>query len=80
MPATRSHGMGQDIDPWSPIVTRPVLRWPDKARVALAVIVNLEHWDWEVPANMPPPVRPMGGTEGLWTGNPPDNRFRDIGS
>jgi hypothetical protein len=25
-------------------------RWPDNARVALAVIVNLEHWDWEVPA------------------------------
>src|ERR1700687_4670241 len=50
MPAKRSYGMDQGFYPWSPIVTRPVLRWPDNARVALAVIVNLEHWDWEVPA------------------------------
>jgi hypothetical protein len=48
MPARRTHGMDQDFYRWSPIVTRPVLRWPDGARVALAVIVNLEHWDWEV--------------------------------
>jgi hypothetical protein len=25
--------------------------------VALAVIVNLEHWDWEVPADTPLAVR-----------------------
>ena len=50
MPAKRTFGMDQDFYPWSPIVSRPVLRWPDNARVALAVIVNLEHWDWEVPA------------------------------
>jgi allantoinase len=79
MPASRSHGMDQDFYPWSPIVTRPILRWPNNARVALAVIVNLEHWDWEVPANTPLPVSPMGGPEGLWTGNPPDNNFPDIG-
>ena len=79
MPASRSHGMDQDLYPWSPIVTRPILRWPNNARVALAVIVNLEHWDWEVPANTPLPVSPMGGPEGLWTGNPPDNNFPDIG-
>ena len=42
MPAKRSYGMDQDFYPWSPIVTRPVLRWPDNARVALAVIVDLE--------------------------------------
>jgi len=47
MPAKRAYGMDQQFYPWSPIVTRPVLRWPDNARVALAVIVNLEHWDWE---------------------------------
>ena len=79
MPASRSQGMDQDFYPWSPIVTRPILRWPNNARVALAVIVNLEHWDWEVPANTPLPVSPMGGPEGLWTGNPPDNNFPDIG-
>ena len=36
MPAKRAHGMDQDFYPWSPIVSRPVLRWPDNARVALA--------------------------------------------
>ena len=55
----------------------PVLRWPDNARVALAVIVNLEHWDWEVPPGTPLPVTPNGGPEGLWTGNQP--QFPDIG-
>ena len=34
MPAKRAYGMDQDFYPWSPIVTRPVLRWPDNARVA----------------------------------------------
>ena len=77
MPAKRSYGMDQDFYPWSPIVTRPVLRWPGNARVALAVIVNLEHWDWEVPADTPLPVSPPGGPEGLWTGNQPN--FPDIG-
>jgi hypothetical protein len=54
MPAKRAYGMDQDFYPWSPIVARPVLRWPDNARVALAVIVNLEHWDWEVPDGTSP--------------------------
>src|SRR4029453_5308960 len=53
MPAQRAYGMDQEVSPWSPIITRPVLRWPDNARVALAVIVNLEHWDWEVPPQTP---------------------------
>ena len=77
MPAKRAYGMDQDFYPWSPIVSRPVLRWPDNARVALAVIVNLEHWDWEVPAGTPVAVSPMGGPEGMWTGNQP--QFPDIG-
>jgi hypothetical protein len=65
MPAKRAYGMDQDFYPWSPIVARPILRWPDDARVALAVIVNLEHWDWEVPADTPVAVSPLGGPEGL---------------
>lgn len=77
MPAKRAYGMDQDFYPWSPIITRPVLRWPDNARVALAVIVNLEHWDWEVPPHTPLAVSPLGGPEGLWSGNQPD--FPDIG-
>src|ERR1700674_4210059 len=68
MPAKRAYGMDQEFYPWSPIVTRPVLKWPDNARVALAVIVNLEHWDWEVPPGTPLAVSPMGGPAGLWSG------------
>jgi allantoinase len=79
MPAKRAYGMDQEFYPWSPIVTRPVLRWPENARVALAVIVNLEHWDWEVPEGSPLAVSPLGGPEGMWTGNPPGNLFPDIG-
>jgi peptidoglycan/xylan/chitin deacetylase (PgdA/CDA1 family) len=65
--------------PGLPLSRAPILRWPDNARVALAVIVNLEHWDWEVPAGTPLAVSPLGGPEGLWSGNQPDNRFPDIG-
>src|SRR5438045_9136728 len=77
MPAKRAYGMDQNFYPWSPIVARPVLRLPDDGRVALAVIVNREHWDWEVPASTPVAVSPMGGPEGIWTGNQP--QFPDIG-
>src|SRR5690349_5570771 len=77
MPAKRAYGMDQEFYSWSPIVARPPLRWPEGARVALAVIVNLEHWDWELPASTPVAVSPMGGPEGLWSGNQP--QFPDIG-
>ena len=36
MSAKRASGMDQDFYPWSPIVARPPLRWPEGARVALA--------------------------------------------
>src|ERR1700721_577573 len=77
MPANRAYGMDQDFYPWSPIVTRHVLRWPDNARFPPAPIVTLEHWDWEVPADTPLAVSPLGGPEGLWSGNQP--QFPDIG-
>src|SRR4029077_5222430 len=64
MPAKRAYGMDQDFYPWSPIVTRPVLRWPEGARVALAVIVNLEHWDWEGPPGGAEGAGPGGGRGG----------------
>src|SRR5829696_9387774 len=31
---------------WSPLPTRPALRWPDGARVAVCVIVSLEQVEW----------------------------------
>jgi peptidoglycan/xylan/chitin deacetylase (PgdA/CDA1 family) len=34
---------------WSPISTRPVLRWPDGASVALCVLISLDHMEWEPP-------------------------------
>ena len=42
--------MDHDHYEWSPIVNRPVLRWPDGSRIALCVILNLEHMEWEAPA------------------------------
>ena len=49
MPANRQLGMDHPHYDWSPITTRGVLRWPDNARIALCVIVNLEHMEWETP-------------------------------
>ena len=49
MPAKRRPGMDHSHYQWSPVVNRPVLRWPNNARVALSVIVNLEHMEWDPP-------------------------------
>ena len=75
MPGQRTVGQDHDYYQWSPIVNRPVLRWPNNARVALCVIVNLDHFDWQMPADAPVPVAPMGGPPGpaMFA-----NRFPDI--
>ena len=57
MPAERRFGMDHEHYDWSPFVKRGVLRWPENARVALCVIVNLELMEWSPP-------------EGSFTGNP----------
>ena len=49
MPAQRRFGMDQEHYDWSPLVNRGVLHWPDNGRVALCVIVNLEHFQWTQP-------------------------------
>ncbi len=46
MPAERRYGMDHQHYDWSPVVTREALQWPQGARVALCVIVNLEHLEW----------------------------------
>ncbi len=46
MPAERRPGMDHEHYDWSPISERQALRWPEDARVALCVIVNLEHMEW----------------------------------
>jgi peptidoglycan/xylan/chitin deacetylase (PgdA/CDA1 family) len=45
-PAPREHGRF----PYSPIVDRPPLRWPNGARVAVWVIPNIEHFYFDRPA------------------------------
>ena len=64
MPGERKYGQDHGHYTWSPITTRPALRWPDHARVALCVIVNLEHFDWVMPPEAPRPVTPLGGRPG----------------
>jgi len=49
MPAERRFGMDHNHYDWSPITKRGVLRWPDSARVAICVIINLERFEWQAP-------------------------------
>ncbi len=49
MPAERRQGTDHEHHEWSPISTRSKLSWPDDARVALCVVVTLEHTEWEPP-------------------------------
>src|SRR6266446_5770798 len=49
MPAERRFGMDHEHYDWSPMVKRGTLRWPEQARVALCVVVNLEHTEWSPP-------------------------------
>ena len=49
MPAARREGMDHEHHEWSPISTRGKLSWPDNAKVALCVIITLEHTEWEPP-------------------------------
>ena len=46
MPGERRAGMDHEHYEWSPIIKRDVLRWPNGARIALCVIVTLEHMEW----------------------------------
>jgi allantoinase len=42
---------------WSPISTRPTLRWPGDAQTAFGVVMSLEHMDWYPAAGtMVPPT------------------------
>jgi peptidoglycan/xylan/chitin deacetylase (PgdA/CDA1 family) len=41
--------MDHEHYPWSPIVNRPVLRWPEQAPVALCVIVSLSQMELDPP-------------------------------
>ena len=43
--------MEPDRFDYSPIIDRPVIRWPNDARVALWVAPNIEHYDYLPPHN-----------------------------
>jgi allantoinase len=72
MPAERKYGQDNEYYQWSPIVTRPKLEWPNNARVALCVVVDLEHYDWYMPPDAPVPLGPPGGGRGFGFGRFPD--------
>lgn len=61
MPAERRFGMDHEHYEWSPIVKRGRLRWPNDARVALCVIVNLDRVEWIAPEGSFEPAVPSGG-------------------
>jgi allantoinase len=49
MPAERRYGMDHEHYDWSPISTRVRLQWPEQARIALCVLISLDHMEWEPP-------------------------------
>jgi len=59
MPVDRSYvfpeirsGMDHEHYGWSPLnATRAILKWPGDARVALCVVVTLEHMEWSKPSD-----------------------------
>ncbi len=61
MPGERRPGMDHEHYDWSPLINRGQLRWPESARVALCVIVNLERFEWEVPEGGFQPAGLAGG-------------------
>ena len=70
MPGTRTPGMDQSYYEWSPLPSRPPLHWPDDAKVALCVVLNVEHYDMEpVPGAFTP-----GSVPG-WRGRGPSPDF-----
>ena len=48
MPANRKYGMDHPYYSWSPLPSRSRLRWPNGANIAICVIINLEHEQWEI--------------------------------
>lgn len=66
----------RELVPYSPIVTRPPVRWPDGRRVAVWVVLNVEHYEY-----LPPPA--VGRVTWDRVPDEPDVReysFRDYGN
>jgi peptidoglycan/xylan/chitin deacetylase (PgdA/CDA1 family) len=48
---TRAPGMDHELYPFSALPSRPVLRWPGGARLAVSVVLYLEHWEMTPPGS-----------------------------
>jgi len=60
---------------YSALIERPPLRWPDGARVALWVQMNLEHFEIDAPGMSLPPSRSPGPIP-----DPKNAGWRDYGA
>ncbi|MGZ5119699.1 MAG: polysaccharide deacetylase family protein [Burkholderiales bacterium] len=49
MPFKFKYGMDQEYWEWSPLVKRPVLQWPNAAKLAVCLLVELGHYEWKPP-------------------------------
>ncbi|MBM3925824.1 MAG: polysaccharide deacetylase [SAR202 cluster bacterium] len=67
-------GMDHPHYDYSPIVERPSLKWPDGARVAVMVIINLEHMEWRPPEGS---YQPPSLTAGIVGGSGGTRPFPD---
>ena len=79
MAATRAPGMDHDLYLYSPLPTRPALRWPGSAGLAFCPIIYLEHWELLAA----PGTRRVPGAQGPWGDLAPDWRsftYRDYGN
>jgi len=65
---------------WSPITARPPLAWPDGARVAVCLIVCLEHYEWELPEGSYAPPTVPGGLGRLPFPDIPNYAHREYGN
>ena len=61
MPAERRFGMDHPYYDWQPVVARGALRWPNDARVALCVVIDLGHLEWRAPEGSYQPPNLAGG-------------------
>lgn len=79
MPGERRRGMDHPHYPFAPIPTRPPLRWPGGAPLALWVVLYLEYWELDPPAA----AYRAPGVQGQWGSHFPDYRtysYREYGN
>lgn len=79
MATLRGPGMDHDHYPYSPLPSRPPLRWPGSAGLAFCPVLYIEHWELLPAAG----TRRVPGAQGPWGSLDPDWRtftHRDFGN